>query len=258
MYINDRPAKPTPASPRRAVVTGASTGIGQATVRQLRARGWDVTAVARRQTRLEELARETGCQYFTADLTDPGQVEAMARAVTECGGADALINNAGGAIGVDTIESANPERWLKMFEMNVLTALHCTRALLGQFKQTGGDIVFLTSTAAHDTYPGGGGYVAAKHAERIIANTLRQELVGQPVRLIEIAPGMVKTEEFSLNRLGDGEAAQNVYRGVAQPLLAEDIAQCITWAIEMPRHVNIDSMIIRPVAQATNTVVHRD
>ena len=144
-----------------------------------------------------------------------------------------------------------------MFERNVLTALHCTRAFLPSMRERGGDLVFLTSTAAHDTYPGGGGYVAAKHAERIIANTLRQELVGEPVRVIEIAPGMVHTEEFSLNRLGSQEAADRVYEGVAQPLIAEDIAEAIVWTLERPRHVNIDSMIVRPVAQATNTLVAR-
>ena len=144
-----------------------------------------------------------------------------------------------------------------MFERNVMTALHCTRAFVPAMRERGGDLVFLTSTAAHDTYPGGGGYVAAKHAERIIANTLRQELVGEPVRVIEIAPGMVRTEEFSLNRLGSQEAADRVYEGVAEPLLAEDIAEAIVWTLERPRHVNIDSMIVRPVAQATNTLVAR-
>ena len=118
--------------------------------------------------------------------------------------------------------------------------------------------MFLTSTAAHDTYPGGGGYVAAKHAERVIANTLRQELVGEPVRVIEIAPGMVRTEEFSLNRLGSQEAADRVYEGVSAPLVAEDVAEAIVWTLERPSHVNIDSMIVRPVAQATNTLVARD
>ena len=144
-----------------------------------------------------------------------------------------------------------------MFDRNVLTALHCTRAFLPAMRKRGGDLVFLTSTAAHDTYPGGGGYVAAKHAERVIANTLRQELVGEPVRVIEIAPGMVRTEEFSLNRLGSREAADRVYAGVAEPLVADDVAEAIVWALERPRHVNIDSMIVRPVAQATNTVVAR-
>ena len=151
-----------------------------------------------------------------------------------------------------------PPGGARLFERNVLTALHCSRAFLPGMRERGGDLVFLTSTAAHDTYPGGGGYVAAKHAERIIANTLRQELVGEPVRVIEIAPGMVRTEEFSLNRLGSQEAADRVYEGVAAPLVAEDVAEAIAWTLERPSHVNIDSMIVRPVAQATNTLVARN
>ena len=242
---------------RRVVVTGASSGIGQATARLLAQRGWDVIAVARRRERLEALAGEIGCEYWAADLTDHAQVEEMVAHILEDGPIDALVNNAGGAIGVDRVADADPARWSAMFERNVLTALQCTRAFLPSMRERGGDLVFLTSTAAHDTYPGGGGYVAAKHAERIIANTLRQELVGEPVRVIEIAPGMVHTEEFSLNRLGSQEAADRVYKGVADPLVAEDIAEAIVWTLERPRHVNIDSMIVRPLAQATNTLVAR-
>ena len=242
---------------RRVVVTGASTGIGQATARLLATRGWRVVAVARRRERLEALATEIGCEYWAADLTDEAQVEELAAHVLDRGHVDALVNNAGGAIGVDPVAEADPTAWSAMFERNVLTALQCTRAFLPTMRARGGDVVFLTSTAAHDTYPGGGGYVAAKHAERVIANTLRQELVGEPVRVIEIAPGMVRTEEFSLNRLGSREAADRVYEGVAEPLVAEDIAEAIVWTLERPRHVNIDSMIVRPLAQATNTVVAR-
>lgn len=242
---------------RRVVVTGASTGIGQATARLLATRGWRVVAVARRRERLEALATEIGCEYWAADLTDEAQVEELAAHVLDRGHVDALVNNAGGAIGVDPVAEADPTAWSAMFERNVLTALQCTRAFLPTMRARGGDVVFLTSTAAHDTYPGGGGYVAAKHAERVIANTLRRELVGEPVRVIEIAPGMVRTEEFSLNRLGSREAADRVYEGVAEPLVAEDIAEAIVWTLERPRHVNIDSMIVRPLAQATNTIVAR-
>ena len=242
---------------RRVVVTGASTGIGQATARLLATRGWRVVAVARRRERLEALATEIGCEYWAADLTDEAQVEELAAHVLDRGHVDALVNNAGGAIGVDPVAEADPTAWSAMFARNVLTALQCTRAFLPTMRARGGDVVFLTSTAAHDTYPGGGGYVAAKHAERVIANTLRRELVGEPVRVIEIAPGMVRTEEFSLNRLGSREAADRVYEGVAEPLVAEDIAEAIVWTLERPRHVNIDSMIVRPLAQATNTIVAR-
>lgn len=242
---------------RRAVVTGASTGIGEATVRALRAIGWDVIAVARREDRLKALAEETGCGYVAADLSDGRTVEDMAREVLEEGPVDALVNNAGGALGVDRVADADPARWIAMYERNAMTALLTSRAFLPGMRESGGDIVFLTSTAAHDTYPGGGGYVAAKHAERIIANTLRLELVGEPVRIIEIAPGMVKTPEFSLNRLGSEEAAAKVYEGVAAPLVAEDIADAIVWTLTRPAHVNIDSMIVRPLAQASNTLVAR-
>ena len=198
--------------------------------------------MARRRERLEALAEQIGCEYWAADLTDEAQVAEMAARVLAGGPVDALVNNAGGAIGVDRVADSDPARWSAMFERNVLTALHCSRAFLPGMRERGGDLVFLTSTAAHDTYPGGGGYVAAKHAERII----------------EIAPGMVRTEEFSLNRLGSQEAADRVYEGVAAPLVAEDIAEAIVWTLERPSHVNIDSMIVRPVAQATNTLVARN
>ena len=243
---------------RRVVVTGASTGIGQATARLLAERGWKVVAVARRRERLEALAAEIGCEYWAADLTDEAQVEEMAAHILEGGPVDAVVNNAGGAIGVDRVAEGDPARWSAMFERNVLTALHCSRAFLPGMRERGGDLVFLTSTAAHDTYPGGGGYVAAKHAERVIANTLRLELVGEPVRIIEIAPGMVATEEFSLNRFhGDRAAADAVYAGVEAPLTASDVAECIVWTLERPAHVNIDSLTVRPRAQASNTVVAR-
>lgn len=244
-------------SVKRALVTGASTGIGEATVRRLRELGWDVVAVARREERLAALAAETGCEYVAADLSDETAVGALAARVLEGGPVDALVNNAGGALGVDTIAHTDPDRWIALYHRNVMTALRTTRAFLSGMRERGGDLVFLTSTAAHDTYPGGGGYVAAKHAERIIATTLRQELVGEPVRIIEIAPGMVKTPEFSLNRLGSEEAAAKVYEGVAEPLLADDVADAICWALTRPAHVNIDSMILRPVAQATNTLLAR-
>ncbi|TNU77342.1 SDR family oxidoreductase [Miniimonas arenae] len=246
-------------SPPRAVVTGASTGIGAATVRALRERGWDVLATARRTDRLEALAQETGCAVFAADLTDPAQVAALADRATADGPLRALVNNAGGAIGLDPVADADVADWLGMYEMNVLATLRLTQALLPALESDGGgDLVFVTSTAAHGAYPGGGGYTAAKRAEREIALTLRQELVGRPVRIIEIAPGMVKTEEFALNRFdGDAERAEKVYAGVAEPLVAADIADAIAWTLTRPAHVNVDLLMIRPVAQATNTLVAR-
>ncbi|WP_080462593.1 SDR family oxidoreductase [Actinomyces gaoshouyii] len=268
------PARPAPAGPtadpaiesatesvpvRRALVTGASTGIGAATVRLLRAHGWEVVATARRIERLAALAAETGCAWITADLQRPGDIERLARQAQAAGPIDAVVNNAGGAIGVDPVAEGKPEEWLTMYERNVLGALRVSQAFLPAMRERGGDLLFLTSTAGQATYPGGAGYVAAKHAERIIANTLRLELVGEPVRVIEIAPGLVATEEFSLNRLhGDAAAAARVYEGVAAPLTADDVAECIVWALERPAHVNIDSLTVRPRAQASNTVIARD
>lgn len=245
-------------SHRRAVVTGASTGIGEATVRLLRAHGWQVVAIARRADRLANLASETGCEWKSVDLRDEVSVAKMAEQVSARGHVDAVVNVAGGALGVESVADADPDKWMEMYARNVMTALHTSRAFLPAMRENGGDLLFLTSTAAHDTYPGGGGYVAAKHAERIIANTLRQELVGEPVRVMELAPGMVKTPEFSLNRLGNSTDAESVYAGVSEPLVAEDIAEAIAWMLERPSHVNIDSMIVRPRVQATNTLIKRD
>ncbi|HLS03754.1 MAG TPA: SDR family oxidoreductase [Actinomycetales bacterium] len=247
------------ANVRRAVVTGASSGIGAATVRRLRSSGWEVIAVARRAQRLKELARETGAAVFAADITIADDVARLVEFVDEVGGAQALINNAGGALGVESVAEADIDKWQRMYEVNVIGTLRLTREMLPMLRSSGrGDVVIVTSTAAHDTYPGGGGYVAAKHAERIIATTLRQELVGEPVRIMEIAPGMVHTEEFSLTRYGgDQTKADAVYEGVSEPLVAEDIADVIEFMVSRPHHVNLDSVIVRPRAQATNTVVAR-
>ena len=243
----------------RAVVTGASSGIGAATVRRLRAEGWDVVAVARREDRLRALADETGAEVVVADVTSDDDVARLVEAVTAGGPVHALVNNAGGALGTDPVESGSLDDWRAMYELNVLGTVRVTQAFLPALRDTGrGDVLVLTSTAAHGTYPGGGGYVAAKHAERQIATTLRLELVGQPVRVIEIAPGMVRTEEFSLTRFGGDQAkADAVYAGVDGPLVADDIADAIVWTLTRPHHVNIDTLVIRPRAQASNTLVER-
>lgn len=248
------------AAQLRAVVTGASSGIGLATARQLRATGWDVIAVARRADRLEALASETGAVAFPADITNADDVARLVEFVAARGQLNAVVNIAGGAKGVDPVAGGSVDDWQWMYNVNVLGTLRVTQALIPALKDSGrGDIVVLTSTAAHGTYPGGGGYVAAKHAELAIAQTLRLELIGEPVRVIEIAPGMVKTEEFSLNRLaGDDAKADAVYAGVAEPLVAEDIADAVVWTLTRPHHVNIDSMIVRPRAQVSNTQVHRE
>jgi NADP-dependent 3-hydroxy acid dehydrogenase YdfG len=249
-----------PGAGLRAVVTGASSGIGAATVRRLRADGWAVVAVARRADRLEALAAETGAQWIVADITSDDDVARLARDVIAGGPLHALVNNAGGALGSDPVEKGSLDQWRTMYETNVLGTLRVTQALLPALRASGrGDILVLTSTAAHDTYPGGGGYVAAKHAERQIATTLRLELVGEPVRVLEIAPGMVHTDEFNLTRFaGDQVRADAVYEGVVGgPLVADDIADAIAWVLSRPHHVNIDLLLIRPRAQASNTVVAR-
>lgn len=239
------------------LVTGASTGIGAATVRRLVAAGRPVIATARRTERLEALAKETGCEYFAADLTSDEDVAALVTFCERSGGVTALVNNAGGAQGQDPVASGKLTDWQGMYDKNVLGTLRVTQAFLPAMRKNGGDIVFVTSTAAHETYVGGAGYTAAKHAELMIPRTLRIELVGEPVRIIEIAPGMVHTEEFSLNRLGSQEAADKVYAGVDEPLTADDIADAIVWTLTRPRHVNIDSVVVRPVAQANSWTVAR-
>jgi len=244
--------------PRRALVTGASSGIGAATVRRLRAEGWYVVATARRADRLAALAEETGADTVTADVTDDADVARLAAYVAEGGPLDALVNNAGGAFGLDPVESSDLEHWRQMYELNVLGTLRVTQALLPQLRDgDGGDIVVVTSTAAHGTYEGGAGYVGAKHAERMMATTLRWEILGEPIRIIEIAPGAVATEEFSMVRFdGDAERAAAVYAGY-EPLVADDVADAIAWSLSRPAHVNIDLLVVRPRAQASNNKVAR-
>lgn len=239
-----------PAPPRRAVVTGASSGIGAETVRRLVAAGWEVAALARRADRLHALAEQTGAEVFPADLTDQASVDSAVAAIAQAGPVHALVNNAGGAFGLEPVAEADADAWTRMYEINVLGAMRITRALLPAMRASGGgDLVFVTSVAAHGTYPGGAGYTAAKHAERVVARTLREELLAEPFRVIEIAPGAVSTEEFSLNRFGgDAARAASVYEGF-EPLTAADVAEAIAWSLERPARVNIDSMIIRPRAQ---------
>lgn len=247
------------ASPAlRAVVTGASSGIGAATVRRLRAEGWDVVAVARRADRLEALAAETGAEPFVADLTSDDDVARLAAHVAETGGLTSLVNNAGGALGLDPVAEADVDGWRRMYEVNVLGTLRVTKALLPLLKASGrGDVLVVTSTAAIGPYEGGAGYTGAKHAERMLTTTLRLELIGEPVRVIDIAPGAVATEEFSLVRFGgDAERAAKVYEGY-QPLVAEDIADVIAFALTRPHHVNIDTLVVRPRAQVSNTQTAR-
>jgi len=241
---------------KRVVVTGASSGIGEATARLFSDHGWQVVAVARRADRLAALAAETGAETFVADVTNQADVDALGEFLAKSGPVHALINNAGGAFGVSSVENADPAEWLKMFDVNVLGVQRVTAKLLpllrkGAAESGHADILTVTSTAGLIAYEGGAGYNAAKFAAHAVVAVLRLELAGEPIRVLEIAPGMVKTEEFSLNRLGGDQAkADSVYQGVDGPLVAEDIAEAIVHAIELPRHVNLDLITIRPVAQA--------
>lgn len=247
---------------RTAVVTGASSGIGAATARKLAAAGYHVLLTARRVDRLEALAKELTAAGHSAsahalDVTDRPAVDAFAASLDRC---DVLVANAGGALGADTIATSDPADWRAMYEVNVLGVLNITQALLPALTSSGdGTVVVLSSTAGLASYEGGGGYVAAKHGAHVIAETLRLELCGDPVRVIEIAPGMVKTDEFAVTRFsGDAEKAAKVYAGVAEPLSADDVADTITWAVTRPSHVNIDLLVVRPRAQASNYKVHRE
>jgi NADP-dependent 3-hydroxy acid dehydrogenase YdfG len=240
-----------------AVVTGASSGIGAATARRLAAEGYDVVAAARRLDRLEQLAAEVpGVRAVQLDVTDQASVDALANQLPAV---DVLVNNAGGAIGVDPVERADPDDWQRMFDVNVLGVLRVTKALLPALESgAGGHIVVMSSTAGRVVYEVGGGYTAAKHAATAVAETLRLELNGRPVRVSEIAPGMVRTDEFSVIRnRGDAAAAEAPYRGVAQPLVAEDIADCVAWVVTRPPHVDIDLLVVKPLAQAAAHKVHR-
>lgn len=243
-------------APRRAVVTGASSGIGAAAVRLFRDRGWEVLAVARREAKLTALAAETGADVLVADITDPTDVEALTARVAELGGADVLVNNAGGALGSASVEESDVEDWRAMFEVNVIGTKRVIAALLPSLRDRAAasgsaDIVTVTSTAGFVSYENGGGYNAAKSAEHALVGALRLELNGEPIRVVEIAPGLVKTDEFALTRFrGDAEKAAAVYDDVPGPLVADDVAEAIVHAVELPAHVNLDLVTIRPVAQS--------
>jgi NADP-dependent 3-hydroxy acid dehydrogenase YdfG len=243
-----------------AVVTGASSGIGAATARRLAAEGFTVVAAARRLDRLQALATETGATPVRCDVTSDTDVAALVDVVSGLGAPlTVLVNNAGGAFGADPVENADLEQWRAMYEINVVGTVRVTRALLPLLEASGaGTVVMLGSTAGFVTYEGGGGYTAAKHAEKAVADTLRLELNGRPIRVIDISPGMVRTDEFALTRFGgDADKAAAVYEGVAEPLVAEDIADVVTFAVTRPHHVNIDRLVIRPLAQAAQHKVHR-
>ena len=239
---------------RVAAITGASSGIGAAAAQALAGDGFQVVLGARRLDRVEEVAAEVGGEAVALDVTDPDSVEDFAARVPRC---DVLVNNAGGALGLGPLAQADEEQWRTMYESNVLGTMRMTRALLPQLAESGdGHIVAVTSIAGLEAYRGGAGYVAAKHAQRAMLRTLRLELLGEPVRVTEVAPGMVETE-FSLVRFdGDEDAARRVYEGM-EPLQAGDVAECIRWALAQPAHVNVDEIVVRPRDQASATEVHR-
>ncbi|WP_018603767.1 SDR family NAD(P)-dependent oxidoreductase [Mycobacterium sp. 155] len=245
----------TPHNDRRvAVVTGASAGIGAATAKTLAALGFHVVCVARRADRIEAVAAEIGGTAIVADVTDDDAVDALAAGLDRV---DMLVNNAGGARGLEPVAAADLDHWRWMWETNVLGTLRVTRALLPALEASGdGLIVTVTSIAALEIYDGGGGYTSAKHAQSALHRTLRGELLGKPVRLTEIAPGMVHTD-FSLMRFGgDAARADAVYAGVT-PLVAEDIAEVIGFVASRPSHVDLDQIVIRPRDQASATRFNR-
>jgi len=243
---------------RTAVVTGASSGIGAATARALAGEGFAVVCAARRLDRLRDLAAEIGGTAVACDVTSPASVAELA----EAAGAQVqvLVNNAGGAFGQDLVADADPDDWRRMFEVNVLGSLHVFQALLPALRASGNALVVnVGSTAGHVSYEGGAGYTAAKHAVKTMTETLRLEHVGEPIRFTEIAPGMVRTEEFALTRYaGDEQRAAAVYAGVAEPLTAHDVAEAISWVATRPAHVDVDLMVLRPRAQAAQHKVHRE
>ena len=256
---SDQPPDPSPiGAPSKpvAVVTGASSGIGAATARRLAADGFTVIVGARREDRIRSLAAETGGTAIPLDVTSDISVAAFAAQVPSCA---VLVNNAGGAFGLDPVGSADIGDWQAMYEVNVLGTVRMTKALLPALVASGrGHIVLMGSIAGRVVYEGGGGYTAAKHAIAAVAETLRLELVGEPVRITEIAPGMVKTDEFALIRFGgDAARAAAVYAGVEAPLTADDIADCVGWCVSRPAHVDIDLLVVKPLAQAAPYKVHR-
>ena len=247
---------------QRVLITGASSGIGRATALLLASKGRPVLAVARRKNRLDELA-DAGIDTFVCDITADDDVAKLRRYAEETGGVRTLINNAGGAVGMDSVEAGAVDDWRAMFEVNVIAAKRMISEFLPLLRESaakagGADILTVTSTAAFTAYEGGGGYNAAKYAAHAMMQVLRLELSGEPIRVIDIAPGMVKTDEFALNRFGgDADRAAKIYQDVDRPLTAEDVAATIVAALELPAHVNLDLVTVKPVAQAAQHKIFR-
>ena len=238
-------------------MTGASSGIGAATARRLAREGFHVYCAARRVDRVEALAEEIGGTTVACDVTSEQDVAALAELVGER--LDVLVNNAGAAFGASPVAEADVAEWRAMYEVNVIGLVQVTKALLPALVASGAGVILnVGSTAGRIAYEGGAGYTAAKHGTQVVTETLRLELYDQPVRVCEVAPGMVRTDEFSLKRFGGDQAkADAVYAGVAEPLTADDVADAITWMVTRPAHVNIDELVMRPRAQAAQHKVHR-
>jgi NADP-dependent 3-hydroxy acid dehydrogenase YdfG len=242
-----------------AVITGASSGIGAATARLLANNGYHVIAAARRTERLAALAAEDkNIEAFTLDVTQQESIDSLTKHL-QAKPVSILINCAGGAFDAAAINDSDPEIWKKTFDINVVGSVRMVKAMIPLMQAFGrGHIVMISSTAGHRVYENGGSYVAAKFAETSLVETLRLELNGQPIRVTEIAPGMVKTDEFAKQRFsGDVEKAAKVYEGVTRPLVAEDVAEAIRWSVMLPTHFNVDSLVIRPLAQAQSHKVYR-
>jgi NADP-dependent 3-hydroxy acid dehydrogenase YdfG len=241
-----------------ALVTGGGTGIGAAVTRRLVADGYAVLVAGRRRDRLESVASELGeaVSVLQLDVTD---ARGVASAVGSLERLDVLVNNAGGAIGLGSVEDGDLDEWEAMYASNVLGTVRVTQAALPLLRRSPhATIVNVSSIAGERVYAGGAGYVAAKHGESVVSETLRLELNGSHVRVIDLRPGMVHTEEFSLTRLhGDQSAADKVYAGVDRPLVADDVAACVAFAVGLPQHVNIDTLVVKPVAQAAPHLLHR-
>jgi NADP-dependent 3-hydroxy acid dehydrogenase YdfG len=248
---------------RRILITGASSGIGYATAARLAADSHTILAVARRGDLLEELAGTHQVDTIVADITSDADVRRVMEKVSGWGGLDVLINNAGMAIGTDSVESGSIDDWRAMFELNVLGTkrmiTECLPHLREAARQHGSaDILTVTSTAAFVPYEGGGGYNASKAAEKLMVDVLRLELAGEPIRVIDVAPGMVMTDEFTLKRnRGDENKTSALYEGVDHPLVADDVARVIVDALNLPWHINLDRITMRPVAQAAQHKLHR-
>jgi NADP-dependent 3-hydroxy acid dehydrogenase YdfG len=237
-----------------AVVTGASSGIGAATSRALAKEGFAVVLGARRLDRLKEVAEPIGGSALFLDVTDPSSVTAFAEQISDV---RLLVNNAGGAFGREPIERADEQAWRRMWELNFLGTVRVTKAFLPKLEASGdGHVVVIGSIAGFDPYPEGAGYTGAKHAERAFTRTLRLELLGRPVRVTEIDPGLVETEFSQVRFAGDPERARPVEEGLT-PLTAEDVAECIAWAATRPSHVNVDQIVVMPRDQASSRDVFR-